>query len=81
MFQPGYLPAQTLAGNVFIGSTTYAGIVAPAYNAAAQTFGLWNPAGSEKNEVLALNFNSQTVNFGETVGYDVSIEWREIAGG
>jgi hypothetical protein len=52
LFQPGYLPAQTLAGNVFIGSTTYAGVAVPAYNATAQVFGLWNPAGSGKNAVL-----------------------------
>jgi hypothetical protein len=52
MFQPGLLPAQTQAGNVFIGSTTNAGIAIPAYNATAQTFGLWNPAGSGVDAVL-----------------------------
>lgn len=52
LFQPGYLPAQTLAGNVFIGSTAATGIAIPAYNATAQLFGLWNPAGSGKNAVL-----------------------------
>ena len=46
LFQPGYLPSQMLAGKVFIGSTTYAGVAIPAYNATAQVFGLWNPAGS-----------------------------------
>lgn len=52
LFQPGYLPAQTLAGNVFIGSTLAAGVAIPAYNATAQVFGLWNPAGSGKNLAL-----------------------------
>jgi hypothetical protein len=52
MFQPGYLPSQVLAGKLFIGSTTYAGVAIPAYNATAQVFGLWNPAGSGVNLVL-----------------------------
>lgn len=52
MFQPGYLPAQTLAGRLFIGSTTYAGVTVPAYNATAQKFGLWNPLGSGRNLML-----------------------------
>jgi hypothetical protein len=46
LWQPGYFPAMTYARKVFIGSTTYAGIAIPAYNATAQVFGLWNPAGS-----------------------------------
>ena len=33
------------------------------------------------NEVLALNFNEQTVTFGAGVGYNLSVEWREIVGG
>lgn len=33
------------------------------------------------NEVLALNFNGQTVTFGASDGYDLSVEWREITGG
>src|SRR5438128_2903586 len=44
--------AQTKAGNVYIGSTAAAGVVPPIYNNTAQTFGLWNPAGSGKNLVL-----------------------------
>lgn len=52
LFQPGYLPAQTLAGKVFIGSTTYAGVAIPAYSATAQVFGLWNPQGSGVNVIL-----------------------------
>ena len=48
----GYLVQQTLGGNSFIGSTTQAGIVLPAYNATAQKFGLWNPANSGVNLVL-----------------------------
>lgn len=48
----GYLVQQSLKGRMFIGSTTYAGVVVPAYNATAQKFGLWNPAGSTRNLVL-----------------------------
>jgi len=63
LFQPGYLPAQTLSGNVFIGSTTYAGIIPPLYSATGQLFGLWNPAGSGKNAMLIkLNLGVVTVN-------------------
>jgi hypothetical protein len=52
LFQPGYLPAMTLARKTFIGSTTYAGVAIPAYNATAQVFGLWNPEGSGVNIIL-----------------------------
>lgn len=52
LFQPGYLPAMMLARKVFIGSTTNAGVAIPAYNATAQVFGLWNPAGSGVNVIL-----------------------------
>lgn len=52
LFQPGYLPSMMLAGKVFLGSTTNAGVAIPAYNATAQVFGLWNPAGSPVNVVL-----------------------------
>lgn len=43
---PGDITRQMLAGNMFIGSTAAAGVAVPAYNATAQVFGLWNPAGS-----------------------------------
>ena len=43
---------QAKLGKVFFGSTTNAGIAIPAYNATAQVFGLWNPAGSGVNLVL-----------------------------
>lgn len=46
LFQPGYLPNMTLAGNTFLGETAAAGVTIPAYNATAQVFGLWNPLGS-----------------------------------
>lgn len=45
-FSTPYLMQMALAGRLFIGSTTHAGVTIPAYNATAQTFGLWNPAGS-----------------------------------
>lgn len=47
-----YIGLQALAGNVFIGSTAGAGVDPPAFNATAQVFGLWNPAGSGVNCVL-----------------------------
>lgn len=52
LFQPGYLPAMTIARKTFIGSTTNAGIAIPAYNATAQVFGLWNPYGSDVDLIL-----------------------------
>lgn len=52
LWQPGYLPAMTLAGKTFIGSTMSAGVVIPAHDATAQVFGLWNPEGSGVNAVL-----------------------------
>lgn len=62
LFQPGYLPAQMLAGKVFIGSTTYAGIAIPVYNATAQVFGLWNPAGSGVNVIpIRLSISIATI--------------------
>jgi hypothetical protein len=48
LWQPGYLPAMTLAGKVFTGCTTKDGVTLPAYNATAQKFGLFNPYGSGK---------------------------------
>ena len=60
LFNPSpYLITKTLSplaggpnGGVYIGSTTYAGVAIPAYNATAQVFGLWNPAGSGVNVIL-----------------------------
>ena len=60
LFTPSpYLVSKTLSpnaggpnGGVYIGSTTYAGVAIPAYNATAQVFGLWNPAGSGVNVIL-----------------------------
>lgn len=48
----GYLAQIALSGKMFIGSTTYAGVKPPAYNATAQKFGIWNPLGSGVNVVL-----------------------------
>jgi hypothetical protein len=47
-FQPGYLPAQTLAGHTYHGTTTYAGVAVPIYSSTSPTFALWNPLGSNK---------------------------------
>lgn len=52
LYQPGYLPAQTLAGNVYTGATAAAGVAVPAYNATGQTFGIWNPLGSGVEVIL-----------------------------
>lgn len=41
-----------LAGQCFFGSTTQGGVTLPAEDATAQTFVLWNPAGSNVNLVL-----------------------------
>jgi len=49
----GYFQQLALAGKCFFGSTTNAGVAIPAYNATAQVFGLWNPAGS--GVLLVLN--------------------------
>ena len=38
--------SQARTGNFFIGSTAAAGVIPPVYNATAQTFGLFNPAGN-----------------------------------
>lgn len=42
----------TLAGNVFHGSTASAGVTLPAFSATAAVFGIWNPAGNTKNAWL-----------------------------
>lgn len=60
LFVPSpYLVSKALApnaggpnGGLYIGSTTNAGVAIPAYNATAQVFGLWNPAGSGVNIIL-----------------------------
>ena len=39
---------QTYRGNCFIGATASAGVIPPLPTATAQTFALWNPAGSGK---------------------------------
>lgn len=46
-----YYPDVNL-GNTFIGSTAAAGVVLPIYSNTAQTFVVWNPAGSGRNLVL-----------------------------
>lgn len=48
LFQPGYLPASTLAGRAFHGSAGYAGVTVPIYSTTSPTFALWNPLGSNK---------------------------------
>lgn len=43
---------QALAGNCFIGTAPVAGVDLPIATGTAQTFGIWNPAGSETLVVL-----------------------------
>jgi len=52
---------QALAGNVFIGTAPIAGVDLPAADGTANTFGLWNPAGSNIMLVLG-KFNVGIVN-------------------
>ena len=59
----GYIAQQALAKKLFIGSTTNAGVTVPAYNATSQVFGLWNPAGTNKNLVL-VKFQAGLVSLG-----------------
>ncbi len=48
LFQPGYLPQQTLAGRTFHGSAGATGVTIPIYNSTSPTFALWNPAGTNR---------------------------------
>lgn len=47
-----YFIQQALAGNGFVGCAPVAGVTIPVANSTAQTFALWNPAGSGKSLVL-----------------------------
>jgi hypothetical protein len=80
LFQPGYLPAQALAGNVFIGSSLAAGVAIPAYNATAQVFGVWNPAGSGKNLIL-LKFMAGVATAGTPAVAALGLSYLPNAGG
>lgn len=48
IFLPNSMIDLLKAGRIFHGTTTKDGVTLPAYNATAQTFGLFNPAGSGK---------------------------------
>lgn len=52
MTPAGYFQQLALNGQCFIGSTAAAGAVLPIYTNTSQTFGLWNPTGSNVNVVL-----------------------------
>jgi hypothetical protein len=53
---------QAYRNQAFIGATAAGGVVPPNYSTTAQTFGLWNPAGSGKNAILiALDLGLVTV--------------------
>jgi hypothetical protein len=43
---------QAYRNNLYNGTTAIAGVTVPAYNATANVFGIWNPAGNTKNGVL-----------------------------
>lgn len=76
-FLPRYY-ALTRAGVVFNLSTLVAGVAIPISTATAQTFGLWNPAGSGKNIVPLLYLASYVS--GTFVGGDVGISQIPNAG-
>jgi hypothetical protein len=53
---------QSYRNNAFIGATAAGGVVPPNYSTTAQTFGIWNPAGSGKNAMLiAIDFGLVTL--------------------
>jgi len=53
---------QAYRNNAFIGATAAGGVVPPNYSTTAQTFGIWNPAGSGKNAILiAVDFGLVTL--------------------
>ncbi len=75
LFQPGYLPAQMIAGNVYHASTTFAGVTIPIYSTtASHTFALWNPLGSGILVVplkLMVGYSSATTPALSTLGLGV----------
>lgn len=79
LFQPGYLPGQTLAGNTFVGSTAAAGITVPAYNGTAQTFGVWNPLGSGV-ELLLVSLDLGVATAATPVVGAFGLSWLQSAG-
>jgi hypothetical protein len=79
LYQPGYLPAQTLAGNVFTGATAAAGVSVPAYNATAQVFGIWNPLGSGV-EVLLIGIDLGIATGTTPVAAGFGLSWLAGAG-
>ncbi len=54
---------QTKSGQMFVGSTAAAGVVAPIYSSVNQTFGLWNPLGSNVNLIM-VNLRIATITVG-----------------
>ena len=80
LFQPGYLPAQTLAGHSFTGQTAMAGVTAlPVATATGQVFGLWNPLGSGV-EVLLLGLDMGIATAGTPVVSAFCLSWLANAG-
>jgi len=70
---------QALAGSAFFGSTTQAGVAIPAYNATAQVFGLWNPAGSGVNLVLN-NLSAAVATLGTNAVSALGLSWLANTG-
>lgn len=80
LFQPGYLPAQTLAGNVFTGQTAMAGVGAlPVATATGQVFGIFNPLGSGV-EVLLLGLDMGIATGTTPVTSAFCLSWLANAG-
>lgn len=77
---------QVLAGNMFVGAAAAGtALTIPAWNATAQVFGLWNPAGSGKNAVLAamdISFAvAPVVVSGYTLSYATGLGAQAATGG
>ena len=85
-WQPGYLPAQTLAGVAFIGATAAAGVTIPATNATSQTFGIWNPVGSGVEIIpvfldIGISTATTPVVAGLALSYQVGVGSQVATGG
>ena len=75
----GKYMTQNYNGNLFYGATTNAGVAIPADNATAQTFAIWNPAGSGKLCVPA-HLKMNVVTLGTRVVSSIQLNFLPNAG-
>jgi hypothetical protein len=66
-------------GRVFTGNAAAAGVVLPIYTATAQVFGLWNPAGSNVNGIIANVSATYVDTTGAAGGYCIAVN-KNIGG-